>query len=418
MIQGDAFPLLPAEINRYWVDDRLLLVAPQVPAWLVVDVETFNQIDHLCATQRGKGEEIALDRATLKRLKDLVFRHNFVERAEPANKYIRVQAHLTNRCNLRCPHCYVSSGLAEPNELGKEDWLQVCRFFRDLDAPIHFSVSGGEPTLVKWLPDLMHFAKVECGFQTAVLTNGLLFSGEKIEQLSGLVDTYAVSLDGASADTHDAMRGRGTFSKTLKTLRMLLETDARVGLNICVRRSNAQDLVENLGGLLSTFDRAMDVDLASVIPEGRALEFSPETLPPQEVQAIISTISKQLLGARWSPTRASPRENCGFGTSFVIYANGDVSPCITRRFRRGNIRQDGVQGVFGDLTRLAEKMKVYNLPECKSCGLNTLCGGKCHLSQMRAGADSFQNECSEAFKEQFRRGLTRRFDIVERQFQS
>ncbi|MBO6755841.1 MAG: radical SAM protein [Roseibium sp.] len=416
MVQSDSFPVLPVEISKYWVEDRLLLVAPKVPAWLVVDVDTFNLLDQLRASQRGCGAEIPADRQALRRLRDLVFRHNFIERAEPAEKYIRVQAHLTNRCNLRCPHCYVSSGLAEPNELDKDAWFDVCRFFRGLDAPIHFSVSGGEPTLVKWLPDLMRYAKMDCGFQTAVLTNGLLLSDEKIKQLAGVVDSFAVSLDGASAETHDAMRGRGTFAKTVNALHALLRTDARVGLNICVRRSNAQDLMTNLGALLSTFDRTVDVDLASVIPEGRALEFSGETLPPDEVQANISTISKQLLRDGWAPTRASLRENCGFGTSFVIYANGDVSPCITRRFRRGNIRRDGVEGVFADLTRLSEKMKVQNLPECKSCGLNTLCGGKCHLPQVRAGAADFQNECSEGFKEQFRRGLTRRFDIVERQF--
>jgi MoaA/NifB/PqqE/SkfB family radical SAM enzyme len=66
------------------------------------------------------------------------------------------------------------------------------------------SVSGGEPLLYRPLTALLAAAK-SAGLRTSVTTNGMALTARRLGELSGLLDTLAISLDGRPA-THSAMR--------------------------------------------------------------------------------------------------------------------------------------------------------------------------------------------------------------------
>ena len=42
----------------------------------------------------------------------------------------KLHLHLTNRCNLRCPHCYMKSGEVEKKELSTEEIKKLCKDFQ------------------------------------------------------------------------------------------------------------------------------------------------------------------------------------------------------------------------------------------------------------------------------------------------
>ena len=114
---------------------------------------------------------------------------------------------LTARCNLRCVHCYLGAGpdssttgeLTTPEALALLDELAAVR------APVVL-FSGGEPLLRPDLEELAAHAR-SLGLATALSTNGTLITPEVAARLRDAGFEYVgISLDGESAETHDALR--------------------------------------------------------------------------------------------------------------------------------------------------------------------------------------------------------------------
>jgi Fe-coproporphyrin III synthase len=114
-----------------------------------------------------------------------------------------LQIHPTRRCNLRCLHCYSSSG---PQE---RDQLPAAVFARAIVAAhaegFHVaSFSGGEPTLYKELRTLLAEARA-CGMRTTVTSNGMLLDEKRLAALAGVTNVLAISLDGLP-ESHNRLR--------------------------------------------------------------------------------------------------------------------------------------------------------------------------------------------------------------------
>lgn len=115
-----------------------------------------------------------------------------------------LQIHPTRRCNLRCLHCYSSSGPEERDQLPPSTFERAISDARSEGFAVA-SFSGGEPTLYKPLPQLLRHAKA-CGMQTTVTSNGMLLTEARLNGLTGVTDTLAISLDGIR-ESHNHMRG-------------------------------------------------------------------------------------------------------------------------------------------------------------------------------------------------------------------
>jgi radical SAM protein with 4Fe4S-binding SPASM domain len=264
--------------------------------------------------------------------------------------------------------------------------------------------------MVPWLPKLLEVAKIECGFDTALLTNGLLWTEARTAQIAPFVDYVAVSLDGATADTHDRIRGAGAFERTLAALPRLNKAGLRIVLSVTLMKSNLRDISENLAKLVDSFDFPVDVDFANFITEGRGTTFTDEPVGAKLFQETLSKLVKPLLANDWKPLPLSQRRNCGYGSAFAIYANGDVSPCLSPRFIRGNLRTTSISELFTAISSEAEAAEVERLPLCQTCELRLLCGGRCHLHQLTRQLAPTQNECTSEYRVRFRNSLVGRFD--------
>ena len=129
-------------------------------------------------------------------------------------------------CNLRCEHCFVSSGPGDDHHaLMSRDEVRG-RVAEGLALGVkEFYFTGGEPfvhpAMLEILEDTLAHGP------TTVLTNGTLFTPGRVETLRRLTDRsrYAlevrVSLDGPTPAEHDALRGPGSFARALAGLSML-----------------------------------------------------------------------------------------------------------------------------------------------------------------------------------------------------
>jgi radical SAM protein with 4Fe4S-binding SPASM domain len=332
----------------------------------------------------------------------------------------QIQIHLTNRCNLRCIHCYMDSGIRQVAERPTADWLRLLDALVERYPSSFVAVSGGEPLLSRSLFPLLERAR-DRGIKTAILTNGLRLDQATVRRLNPLLEVCAISFDGLSSETHDHIRGEGSFSVTYRNLFNLAESPFRKVLNITVLQSNKEELVARLRDFVDRLPFKVDIDLGSVVPEGRAVDNPQLAMPPNEFRDVLlhiarQFVSEQLGGERrigtdgtvlWKSVPPRVRQSCGYGDTLVIYSNGDVSTCLTPRFIRGNIFHGDPGELLDQIEVERAATRVDRLEECKTCDLRHICGGRCHLAQLRAGQMPSQVECPDTYKQSMFRNLAR-----------
>ncbi len=145
-------------------------------------------------------------------------------------------------CNLRCTHCFISCSPTNHSHemMSLEDVRRYLDEARQMGVKEYY-FTGGEPFMNKDL-----FAMIELALKqgpVSILTNGLLITSKTAARLKSLSDAsdysleLRVSLDGYDAETHDAVRGLGTFEKTLKGVLNL----AAAGLNPVITAVEVND---------------------------------------------------------------------------------------------------------------------------------------------------------------------------------
>jgi AdoMet-dependent heme synthase len=134
-----------------------------------------------------------------------------------------IQLHLTERCNLRCTHCYQTED--RPDELSPPEIqaliTEVSEMLQDwseaytLSFASSFMVTGGEPFMRHDLfPILEELGKR--GLDTYLLSNGTLIDPGRATALAELgVKGVQVSIEGPET-VHDALRGRGSLASSLR----------------------------------------------------------------------------------------------------------------------------------------------------------------------------------------------------------
>ena len=154
---------------------------------------------------------------------------------------IRLVVELTNRCNLSCAHCF------DERHAGSGD-LSYPLFRRLLaDAPgcavTHLSFTGGEPTLHRRFPEIVRDTEV-AGCSFSLVSNGSTFSRiypcfiEHRRAFHGVT----FSLDGASQETHDRLRGHGSFRSVMRAASICVVRDLPFTLNMVLTRENRHEI--------------------------------------------------------------------------------------------------------------------------------------------------------------------------------
>jgi len=140
---------------------------------------------------------------------------------------------ITNKCNLRCLHCFNRSGenpIVE-DELSDDE---VVAFLRDVAGikPFNLCFCGGEPLLRREL--LLQGIKIlaDGGVKASTVTNGQLMTAEIARRMADAgIYQVQVSVDGATPESHDRLRNRrGCFAKALKAIEHLAAAKIKVGV--------------------------------------------------------------------------------------------------------------------------------------------------------------------------------------------
>jgi MoaA/NifB/PqqE/SkfB family radical SAM enzyme len=159
----------------------------------------------------------------------------------PTGNFNRIlQIHPSRRCNLRCLHCYSSSGPEERDQISVPLLLQAITDASEQGYTIA-SFSGGEPLVYKPLSELLKQAH-QCQMRTTVTSNGILLDERHIEQLTGAVDLLAISLDGMPT-SHNRMRSsEQAFEKMAARLEGVRQSGIPFGFIFTLTKQNFREL--------------------------------------------------------------------------------------------------------------------------------------------------------------------------------
>jgi len=314
---------------------------------------------------------------------------------------------LTYACNLACVHCLSSSGRRDPRELTTAECKALIDELQRLQV-FYVNIGGGEPTVRADFWELVEYATAhQVGVKFS--TNGSRITPVVAERLaaSDYVDVQ-VSIDGATAEINDAVRGPGSYATALRAMERLAAAGfAGFKLSVVITRQNARQLDE----FKALADRyRAQLRLTRLRPSGRGADVWDQLHPTAAQQRevydwLVARGEEVLTGDSFFHLsafgQALPGLNlCGAGRVVcLIDPVGDVYACpfaIHDEFLAGNVREPGG---FTRVWRASDLFLELRRPQsggaCASCGLFDKCRGGCMAAKFFTGlpVDGPDPEC-------------------------
>jgi radical SAM protein with 4Fe4S-binding SPASM domain len=318
---------------------------------------------------------------------------------------------ITYRCNLKCVFCYAGCGCtANPIRSGVELSVRqikkiLWRLFNHAKVP-SVSFTGGEPTLVAELPELVSYAK-EIGMRVNLITNGTTITRGLAHRLAqnGL-DSAQVSIEGVTPATHDRIVGiGGSFEKSIQSVNFLKDAGITTHTHTTINRFNIHECIQ-----FPQFTKeAIQNDRFSmnlIIPAGSGSVNKDVVVPYHEVGKIIKQIIDKSRSYGVEFMWYSPVPMCMFNSIvnglgnkgcsacdglISIAPNGDVLPCASYDERVGNLLEDDFDVIWQSPKARYYREKRFAHPGCRTCEHLHICNGACPLYWRQMGYAEFLN---------------------------
>ena len=260
-----------------------------------------------------------------------------------------------------------------------------------------YTLTGGDPlSCDNWL-DLVRIIQKE---EKACYILGIPehINKTNIRLLESLdIKSYQVSLDGMQK-THDAIRGEGSFEKTIQALRELGQSKIDAGCMYTIHKKNVDEMfsvIQYLNGLETKIHFAFDFlvpigngkEISSFFDKEEAMEIFVKYLDFKEKLEkegtrlklhLKNSIFDVLKIKKLSPIDLAnvPNMGCSCGIAGIsILPNGDVLPCRRLPIVVGNLLKDSFEKVFFENELLRKMRRVEYYLYCKSCYYNKICRG-------------------------------------------
>jgi radical SAM protein with 4Fe4S-binding SPASM domain len=148
--------------------------------------------------------------------------------------------YITEKCQLRCRHCYMGERLDAERRMSAADVERLLVYLRVAHGQYKVYLLGGEPTTHPELDEILDVCQRQ-GFKVVVTSNGLI-PPRTWPLLDSRVDSMSFSLDGAHAKTHEGMRGPNTFRPLLASIRTAVAAEMQTRAIFTVSAANVQDV--------------------------------------------------------------------------------------------------------------------------------------------------------------------------------
>lgn len=368
--------------------------------------------------KREKAEKLLADPYARRAIANLARSFAYMGIKKPLSLYapFLVVWDFTHKCNLNCKHCYSNSGAVLEEELSTKEALDVVDQLTDSGVTA-LAFSGGEPLSRKDFFDVARYA-VKRGLYVSVATNGTLLTKETVRKLKQTGVHYVeVSIDGATASTHDTFRGvPGAFEKAVTGLRNAVEEDLCACIATTATKGNLSefpaiiDLAEEIGAERFTY--------FNFIPTGRGKAYYDQDLTAEERETLMRyLVNRMSKGCRTTILTTAPQlarvalqcqgssgtgevtmsmahmqtakvsrkavpladfiGGCGAGRLYCsLSPQGDVHPCVFLPINAGNLKAEKFSAVWLNSQLFNSLRDRNNLKStCGKCSYKYTCGG-------------------------------------------
>ena len=318
------------------------------------------------------------------------------------------QWHITDRCNLRCTHCY-QEDYSGSNELGLDGLKQVAdeiiRTLSKWEKRGDIAITGGEPLLKEEMFPLIHYLESFDEISSLdILSNGTLINDKILAQIQELTKLRCVqlSMEGASPESNDTIRGKGTFQKVINAIRLLRSGEVSVNIMFTLQRRNVEDIPSLIE--LAIAEGISVLTIERFVPIGSGAKIREELLSPEEIKRVFDYISERAeqeinRGGLTSISRSralwvmcnsntvfpgaetSNKDTaggiCSIGLDgLCILPDATVLPCRRLPIPIGNLKNDSLLKIWHTSDLLWEIADKRNLKgKCNSCEFITRCSG-------------------------------------------
>jgi radical SAM protein with 4Fe4S-binding SPASM domain len=303
----------------------------------------------------------------------------------------RMDLVLTYRCQNNCGHCYNEP--RKVTELSEEQWRKVIDRTWDLGIP-HIVFTGGEPTMIPFLPDLVMRSESH-GQVTGLVTNG-----RKLKEPGYLKNLVAKGLDHVQItvlshqeEVHDRLCGApGAWKDTIAGVKVALAEDVYTSTNTTIMRSNYNEVEETMRFLILL--GAKNIAFNSVIRSGKGTSTEGVTYPELfdllvKLKLIADEAGVKMVWYTPTPYCELNPINLGLGIkqctacslNMAIEPDGSVLPCQSYYRPLGNILSDPWEKIWDHELCQNIRGRKYLDGECVDCELKDTCGGGCPLSR-------------------------------------
>jgi radical SAM protein with 4Fe4S-binding SPASM domain len=311
-----------------------------------------------------------------------------------------VYMEITHSCNLSCIHCYANSGENLGRDMDTKTILNIIDELSELGA-LEIVITGGEPLVRKDIFRIIqHIKRRKMDF--SLFTNGTLLDKNKIERLKRLDPRIvAISLESTSPEAHNYVRGKNSFQRTMKNIKLLIKEKIPVRINTTIFKglNDEQKQIENLIDNLTRIGVSQIV-IGDLIKYGRGKKikkFCPQLEVAKRITDAFKNKSKGFNGkkkampalkltdtfSKKSDYGANNHSVCGIGTfSCVIKADGEVALCpvlTAKNHCGGNMLEKELTDIWlkSEIFKPFRKTTVDDIARCKTCNKRYECLGGC-----------------------------------------
>jgi MoaA/NifB/PqqE/SkfB family radical SAM enzyme len=321
-----------------------------------------------------------------------------------------IQLHITERCNLRCSHCYQEGNRSDEMTLGEitsvmdevSEMLAAWDEVYSIQYESSFTVTGGEPFLRSDFSAILA-ALNQRGFDTYILTNGTLISREKGRELADLgVRGVQISLEGPE-QIHDSIRGAGSFAASMNGIHNIVNSGIELTLNTTLSEINAPYFMDMIR--LASSLGAQKLGFSRLVPSGGGKRLFNKMLSTDAVEDLYRQIFSLNTGDLMivtgdpvasqyrSPAQAAygssvPSGGCAAGVSgLTILPDGTLTPCRRLPIPIGNVRTDSLREIWAtsDVLNSLRDQTLYQ-GKCGGCSRWASCRGCRAIAFATAGA--------------------------------
>lgn len=311
---------------------------------------------------------------------------------------------VTRSCNLACIHCRAAAqDRPYENELTTKESFQLIDDIATLAKPIVI-LTGGEPLLRPDIFEIASYGNLK-GFRMTMAVNGTLLTEELAgRMLKAGIQRISVSLDGATAASHDAFRQvKGAFDGALRGVGHARTVGLEFQINTTITRQNLeelpaiQELVVSLG--------AVAHHIFLLVPMGRGKDLVEQGIDAEQYEKTLNWFYDQKgkvplqLKATCAPhyyrimrqrAKEEGREvtvqsfgldavsrGCLGGTGFAFISHvGQVQPCGYLELDCGNVREKSFAEIWKH-SPVFLKLRDFRSYEgkCGRCEYVRVCGG-------------------------------------------